>query len=488
MLAPNPDAKKRRRPTRAKLNKSSRTKTSRKDRKPDKKPSSVKQFENRIEKMIKADELLLPKLFDDAEIESILGEIKSEKPSRKRAYTIPVTLSLFVHQVLMKDRGCKEVVQFFNRKRKEQNLRQVSGNTTSYCEARARIPMDLVTTLFGRTARMATESLDEDQLWHGHRVFLVDGLVVNAPDTPENQKAYPQSQSQKPGLGFPQIRACVAICLATGVIHDVQYGAAVGKKTGEGTLFRKMFCNFRRGDVIVADSLFECFRDHAVLKAKGVYMICDMNGTRVSPFKGRCKVIQETWEELPRPQFDKTRFTKEEWEALPVTMKVRMIRCRVGGRKGVLTLVTTLLDSEAYPAAEIIKLYKLRWECELDIRNVKSVLGMSWLSCHTPEMLARELMVYLLAYNIIRITICDAAKVGGHKPRDLSFKGAKDAWLLFGQDERTPQNYAWLIWTIADVPLRKRPGRREPRKTKRRDSKYEKMKAPRAQEKAALFP
>jgi hypothetical protein len=114
-------------------------------------------------------------------------------------------------------------------------------------------------------------------------------------------------------------------------------------------------------------------------------------------------------------------------------------------------------------------------------------MGMESLSCHTPEMLARELMVYILAYNIVRLTMCDAAKVGSHHPRDLSFKGAKDAWLLFGQDEREPQNYAWLLWTIADFPLRKRPGRREPRKIKRRDSKYEKMKAPRAQEKLGFF-
>jgi Transposase DDE domain len=150
--------------------------------------------------------------------------------------------------------------------------------------------------------------------------------------------------------------------------------------------------------------------------------------------------------------------------------------------------VTTLLDKEVYPASEIVKLYKLRWECELDIRSIKSVMGMSWLSCHTPAMLERELMVYILAYNIIRITMCDAAKLGGHLPRDLSFKGAKDAWLQLGQDEREPQHYAWLLWTIADVPLRKRPGRNEPRKIKRRNGKYERLKLPRGQEKAALSP
>jgi hypothetical protein len=488
MLAPRSDAPKRR-PRRAKLNSSSRTKTSREDRKKDKEPSSVKQFELKIEKMIKADELLLPKLFDEAAIEAILDANTSNKISRrKRVYTVATTLSLFVQQVLVKDRGCKEVVALLNRRRQEQQLRHVSTNTTSYCDARARIPLSLIRTLVDRTAHMASGQLSDDQLWYGRRVFLVDGLVVSAPDTPENQRVYPQSQSQEPGMGFPQIRICAAICLATGVVANMKYGPVVGKKTGEQTLFRRMFRALKRGDVIVADSLFECFRDHARLTAKGVDVICDKNGTRESPFKGRCKVIEETLKVLPRPGFDKSRFKKEQWEALPTTLTVRMIRCKVGGRKSELILVTTLLDSEAYPAAEIVKLYKLRWECELDIRSIKSVMGMTWLTCHTPAMLKRELMVYILAYNIIRISMCDAAKIGGQFPRELSFKSAKDAWLLFGQDEREPQNYAWLFWTIADAPLRKRPGRNEPRKIKRRNSKYEKLKRPRDQEKAALSP
>lgn len=487
MLAPRSEAPKRRRSS--KLNSSSRTKTSRADRKKDKEPSSVKQFEYKIEKLLKAEELLLPKLFDDTAIEAILSEGNSDqRPRRQRIYTIPTTLSLFVQQVLMKDRGCKEVVLLFTRKRKDQQLCEVSTNTTSYCNARARIPLSLIETLTVRTARMVSEQLADHQLWHGHRVWLVDGLVINAPDTPENQSVYPQSQSQEPGMGFAQLRLCAAICLVTGVVDNIQYGPVVGKKTGEATLFRKMFRKFESGDVIIADSLYECFRDYATLKAKGVNMICDKNGTRESPFTGCCKVTEEVLKELPRPGFDKSRFTKEEWEALPKTLTVRMIRCKVGGRKSELCLVTTLLDKEVYPASEIVKLYKLRWECELDIRSIKSVMGMSWLSCHTPAMLERELMVYILAYNIIRITMCDAAKLGGHLPRDLSFKGAKDAWLQLGQDEREPQHYAWLLWTIADVPLRKRPGRNEPRKIKRRNGKYERMKLPRSQEKAALSP
>ena len=489
MVAARPNAKKPR-PRRAQLNPSSRTKTSRENRKKDKKRSSVKQFEREVDRRLKDDDLLLPKLFDADAIEDILNEETSVHPVRRRQriYTVPITLSLFVQQVLMKDRGCAEVVKLFNKERKKQQLPEVSTNTTSYCEARARIPLSLIEKLADRTAQLATSQITPKQRWHGLRVFLVDGLVVNAPDTPENQEVYSQSKSQKPGLGFAQIRICTAICLHSGVVANVQYGPAVGKKTGEVTLFRAMFDFFQPDDLVVADSLYECFRDYATLKAKGVHILCEKNGTRESPFTGPCKVLEETIKELPRPDCDKSRFTREEWEALPPKMLVRIIRCKVGGRKSDLILVTTLLDSNAYPATEIVKLYKQRWEAEIDIRSIKSVMGMSWLSCHTAKMLERELMVYILAYNIVRVTMCDAAKIGGHQPRDLSFKGAKDAWLHFGDDERNPPAYAWLLWQISDAPLRKRPGRKEPRKLKRRNTKYESMKLPRKLEKAALSP
>ena len=481
MIVPNP------RCPRAKLNTSSRTKTSRADRKKDKKPISVRQIQSKIEATVQSGQLLLPKLFDAASIESILQEDQSDSiPRRQRIYSVPTTLSLFVQQVLMKERGCKAVVTLFNKNRKEQKLREVSTNTSSYCAARARISLSLINTLVAQTASLASENLSKDQLWFGRRVSLVDGFVVNAPDTPENQNVYPQSKSQKPGLGFPQIRGCASICLATGVITNIQYGPAVGKKTGERTLFRSMFADFKRGDIIVGDANFECYRDLAILKAKGVDLVCEKNGSRESPFEGQCKVMEETIKQLPRPDCDKSRFTQEEWDALPTTQNVRIIRCDVGSRKSELILVTTLLDCKAYPAREIVKLYKRRWDSELDIRNVKSVMGMNWLSCHTPEMLQRELMVYILAYNIIRITMVDAAKVSDRLPRNLSFKNAKDSWLQFGQDELQTNDYAWLLWSISDAPLRKRPGRKEPRKIKWRNSKYEKLKKPRALEKAAL--
>jgi hypothetical protein len=474
----------------SKLNQSSKTKTARDKRKKDKKQLSLHTVRQRVEELMANDDLRLMKVFDNSKIKSILSEIDGTDGvcRRDRIYTTQTTLMLFVQQVLTKDAGCKEMVTLLNKQRKAKNLSAVSTNTTSYCQARKRIPLELLRLLMREFADLGASDPPADWQWHQHRVLLVDGLVVTGPDTPDNQATYPQPTSQKPGLGFPQLRHCALICLATGVVQDVAYSGVLGKTTGEQTLFRSMFSTLLPGDIVVADAIFESYRDMATLKGLGVNVVCDMNGSRESPFTGRCEAIEDVDKVLSRPGFNPARFTREEWEALPLTLETRMIRYRVNGRKDEITIVTTLTNRELYPAADVAGLYKHRWECEPDIRSIKSVMGMANLSCHTPEMLERELMTYYLAYNLVRVAIVDAAKVSDVKPRDLSFKNAKASWLQLGQDGVEVNDYAWLLWSIADAPLRKRPGRKEPRKVKRRANKYPALNNARAKEKEAYSP
>lgn len=474
----------------AKLNKSSRTKTARSRRKKDKKPFSLDQARLKVEKLIESGELLLPKLFNDQVIESLIAEHPggSKIKSRKRVFTVPVTICLFMQQVLTKDVGCKSVVTLFNKQRKTEGLEPVGTNSSSYCEARTRIPLSILETLITRSAQIAISRIRFDDLWQERRVLLVDGCVVTAPDTPANQSTYPQSASQLEGLGSPQIRLCLATCLHSRVIEAYRYAPIKGKKTGEGSLFREMFDHFSPGDIILADSNFESYRDLAILSRKGVDMVCDKNSTRTSPFTGRIgRRIEDKCVTLVKPMFDGTRFTREEWNELPETLDVRIIRYKViGVRRKEFTITTTLLDSKKYPAQKIADLYKQRWECELDIRSLKSTMGLATLTCHTPEMLEIELAMHILAYNVICVTMCDAQQVSGYKPRDLGFKQSRDAWLEFGQTICENNDYAWLLWSIADAPLRKRPGRREPREVKRRKQKFPYLKKKRSERKEEL--
>ena len=368
----------------SKLNNSSRTKTVRRNRKKHKKSLSIDKVRSKVTKLLEAGELVLPRVFDDQNIEAMLAEDPTKKDfkSRKRAYTVPVTIGLFMHQVLAKDLGCKSAVTLFNQQREKQGLEPVSTNTTSYCEARARIPLSLLETLVTRCARSAIEKTRARDLWSGRRVFLLDGFVVSAPDTPANQSVYPQSESQQEGLGCPQIRVCIASCLHERVVTNYRYAAIKGKNTGEPSLFRQMFDGFSAGDIILADCNFESFRDLAILSQRGVDMVCDMNSTRNSPFRGRIESdIEDKQIVLKKPRFSKDRFTPIEWKELPATLKVRIIRYRIPGvRREEFTIITTLLDPKTYPARKIADLYKQRWECELDIRSIKSTMGLEMLT------------------------------------------------------------------------------------------------------------
>jgi Transposase DDE domain len=439
-----------------------------------------------VESLKASNSLLLLRIFDSKTIRRIWEELGCS--GRNRVYTPELTISLFVQQMLSKGTSCQEMVLRVNAQRKKDHLVPISTDSSSYCEARARLPLELIEILFKKSSQNTFDYDGRQGKWWDRRVFLVDGMVVSAPDTPANQEVYPQSSSQKVGLGFPQVRLLASICLKTGLAHDVQYGPILGKKTGEISLFRQMLPTFKRGDIIVGDAIFDCYRELSQLKMRGIDVVCEINGTRANPFSGKCVSVEDKVVKLSRPNFNPSRFTREEWEALPESIKVRLIRYQVNGRKDQITIVTTLMNEEKYPAVEVAKLYGFRWNCELDIRSIKSVMGMVELRCCTPAMLEREIMVYFLAYNLIRISMLDAAVVADVSPRELSFKSAMKCWQHMGSSSQETSDFAHLLWSIATCRVGNRPGRQEPRKIKRRNGKYPKMNKPRALEKLALSP
>ena len=113
-------------------------------------------------------------------------------------------------------------------------------DTGNYCHARAKLPTSVLCRLTLQVAVALEKQAPDSWLWHGRHVFLVDGLTASMPDTPENQKAYPQPKSQKPGLGFPLIRLVVLLSLATAARHGLDWGPYQGKETGEPALFRRL--------------------------------------------------------------------------------------------------------------------------------------------------------------------------------------------------------------------------------------------------------
>ena len=181
--------------------------------------------------------------------------------------------------------------------------------------------------------------------------------------------------------------------------------------------------------------------------------------------------------------------TKAQWEALPEVITVRIIRFTAtirGFRGRRVTLVTTLLDPKLYPAEELAGLYARRWFMELSFRCIKSSMGLEWLNCKSPEMAGKELLACLIAYNIVRCVMAQAAWRHGQDLERVSFKGAVDALRQYSAAIAQARNgklrrRLWLdlLLNLARDLVPHRPHRREPRAVKRRPKAYPLLNQPR---------
>jgi putative transposase len=327
-------------------------------------------------------------------------------------------------------------------------------------------------------------------------VLLVDGFDCTLPDTPANQAVYPQPSSQKPGLGFPMLRAVVLLTFATACVLDAALGPYKGKETGETALFRQLLDRLRPGDVVVADRYYCSYWMIALLQQRGVAVTFRMHQLRHYDFRrGRRLGADDhvvVWSKPQRPQWLDAR----DYAALPDTLTVRERRFRVtqpGYRSKEIVVATTLCDAAVYSKEMLADLYHQRWHVELDIRSIKQTLQMDQLSCKTPAMVRREFWVHLLGYNLVRKVMAEAAWCKALCPRQLSFAGALQIleqcrWLLLFGSEELRRAVTMLLWVaVATHEVGKRPGRVEPRCLKRRPKSYPPLKKPRQEAQAELL-
>jgi len=417
---------------------------------------------------------------------------------RQRIFPPVVTIWGFLSQVIARrDSSCEDAVSRVLADRVAHGRRACSPDTSSYCQARARLAENVIASLVRETGQELHQGAHADWLWKGHRVVIVDGSTAPMPDTPENQKEYPQSSGQKAGLGFPIMRFVILLSMAVGTVLDCASSSCRGKNTGEQNLFRQLWESLEAGDVVLGDRLYDSYRDIAMLYAMGIYVVFGKNQSRYSDFRrGRKLGPGDHVVVWNKPSYNSDRFeSKEQWDSLPGTIEVREIRMRIS-RKGYRTrtviIVTTLLDANQYSAQDLTDLFSERWNCELDLRSIKQSLGMYQLSCKTPEMARKELWIHLLAYNLIRIRMAQAAATHGVVPRRLSFSSAKTLIHNFAPHLSTSNGAEYcriegeLLRAISRRRVLKRPGRKEPRAVKKREQKYSYLTKPRPQARKQL--
>jgi hypothetical protein len=415
---------------------------------------------------------------------------------RDRIFAPLVTLWVFLSQVLSADHSCREAVARLLAYRVAQGVRPCSARTGSYCKARGRLPEKVLARLVRHTGGELHARAEGPWLWKGRSVKLVDGSTVSMPDTPANQRDYPQPPNQKTGLGFPLARLVAVISLACGAVLDVAIGSYSGKEQGETALFRTLHDTLQSGDVVLGDRFFASYFGLAALAQRGVDAVVRAHqrrkidwhaGRSVGP---RDHVVR--WDKPVRPDW----MSAAEYNALPATLELRELRVQVsrqGFRTRELILVTTLLTPSGATAQELTDLYRLRWQVELDLRAIKAVMQMDVLRGQTPAMVRKEIWAHLLAYNLIRSAMAQAARRHDLLPRQLSFTGALQTLnafslpMLAATGHRLTALTDALLRAIASHRVGDRPNRIEPRAIKRRPKPHPLLTLPRPQARQQLL-
>lgn len=408
-------------------------------------------------------------------------------PPRRRVFTPWVTFWVFLAQVLGHARTCREAVRQTQSWMDLQGGRELSSNTSAYCQARARLPQAHLEQAFTRVVHHLLAQ--EQRFWRGRRVRVVDGSSCSMPDTPSNQAAYPQSRRQKPGCGFPVMRFVAVFSLATGAILGTVQGA-LGEN--ERTLWRRLWGLLKRGDIVLADRGFCAFADYVVLLERGVDCLMRLHARRSKGVRRIKRLAQGDWlVEWAKTDVRPKWMSQARWKSLPATLRVRHVTITVaipGFRTQTLTVATTLLDARAYPPQALAELYRRRWTVELFLRDIKTTMGMDVLRCKTPALVRKEFTLHLIAYNLVRALMLEAAARHRKDPGRISLAGAVAAtrqWAPSFVNLRAPaKRRAHLdafYRCLANDTVPKRPNRSEPRARKRRPKNYQLLNKPRQQ-------
>ena len=416
--------------------------------------------------------------------------------SRRRFFSKENTFWAFFSQVLGDDGGCQEVIRKLQAFAAMKSKPLPSSSTAAYCQAHSKLDLPGLETILQHTANRLLTLPDSERM-NGRRVVVVDGTGVSMLDTIASQLVWPQQRHQKAGCGFPQAAICACFCLQTGALLSHKVG---NKKSHELPMLREQWDTFKPGDIFLGDKGFcryfdlSSFKDRSV--DSGITLARRIPVTEVEAVE----VLSNDdlliyWKKPVRSKASS--YSQADWEALPETLLLQQIKISVnqpGFRTQGFYIITTLLDAKAYTADDLADLYFQRWDVELFFRDIKTTMGMDILRCKTPDMVRKEIVMHLIAYNCIRYLMVEAAQQAGEQVRRISFKGSVQALRQWephlNQTKISHQEQRRLIQllyeSIADYIVPERPGRSEPRAVKRRPKSYQLLTAPRHEMKVTL--
>jgi hypothetical protein len=402
---------------------------------------------------------------------------------RDRLLTPVTTMQLFLLQILHGNTACSHLP----------HLSGLRFTAAAYCQARARLPLRFFDLLLERFGSAVQRSAVDDGRWHGHRTFLVDGSGCSMPDTPALQDAFGQSTEQRPGCGFPVAHLLGLFHAGTGVLLKLVVAPLL---THDLAQVQAVHPALHPGDVLVADRGLCSYAHLALLVRAGVHAVLRVGARQIVDFTPGRPFVRPSVRRtsavkgMPRSRWLKALgvhdqlvawlkpktcpswLTREALAALPETLELREVRYHIdtpGFRTRQITLVTTLLNAEIYRVADLAELYHERWQVETSLAHLKTTMHMDVLHCKTVPGVLKELMVFTIVYNLVRMVMRQSATLQHTEVERISFLDA----------------LRWLSAPSPGVPLMTlivnpaRPHRVEPRVKKRRPKSFPFMIKPR---------
>ena len=353
-------------------------------------------------------------------------------------YTAFIVMWLMSYQWLRKKASLSDAVNellkgptkriLSNHKRVREN--KLSLNTGAYSQARSRLPLELVETVVDYICERMSEK--ENHLWQDKRAYILDGSTLQLEHTKELAKAFPPNNNQYGKSHWPLMYICVATDLMTGVCQRPEYGAMYGTNAvSETKLGRALMGRLEPSSIIVGDRGFGIFSVAYEATRCGHDVLLRVTNSRA---KSLCKGslpskvdAQVTW----RPsRYDLSKNT-EIPEDSEISGRLIQVNMQGAGKNEALILFTTLTNAAVQ---ELVDLYARRWNVELDIRSLKQTLNMRSLPGKTKDMVIKELLMGIVAYNIIRHIISIAAEIYTVDPRRISFSRAAHMLTIVGED------------------------------------------------------
>jgi len=398
------------------------------------------------------------------------------------------TITLFLIQILHGNTACEHL----------RHLSPLRFTASAYCQARRRLPVALLQQLLRAVTDTMFQATESIARWHGHRTFILDGSNFSMPDTPELMKHFGHPSGQRPGCGFPAAHLMMLCDLTTGLIRHVITGPLFTHDLPAGT---PMHAFLQPGDLVIADRGFAGWAFFALFLQHQLHVVIRKHQRLRMSFGARDAVHPDgVWVRLYRlgpdeqviewrkPRTRPDWISKEAYDALPPSIILRVIRYTIhrrGFRTRAVTLMTTLADHRRYPTDEIIALYGRRWEIETNLRSLKTTMGMDTLRCKTVAGVERELIMYALAYNLVRMEMVRAGRVQQVEPERISFVDALRA--VRARADGTPAPSHTARGTPVQLVVNPiRADRVEPRAVKRRPKQHRLLTMPRARARQLL--